>query len=246
VSQKDLERLAAMGTMVAGFAHEVRNPLAAMRSITEQLREELHEAGTEPPHIGVLLGLIARVERLVRTSLQFGRPAAPKRARRKPAAIAHTALSDLRINRLAGAAVDVRLEADGPTSDVRVDDGQLVQALVILLDNAIDSTGDSSRVLLRVREGRPPDVQPRRSDPHLHTHVRFEVIDDGPGIPPEVIQRIFDPFFTTKPTGTGLGLSIAQHLVNENGGRLEVASVAGGPTCFSIVVSALPPAGSDS
>ncbi|MBX3186718.1 MAG: hypothetical protein KF819_06870 [Labilithrix sp.] len=214
------ERLAAMGTMVAGFAHEVRNPVAALRSLAEDLRDE----GVSAPHVGLILQMVERIERLVRTSLQFGRPAAPKRAPRRPAHIASLALAEIR-PRLRGHDGDIVLETEVELPEVNVDDRQVAQALVILLNNALDATGSPSRVTLRIRSVHLPSPS-----------VRFEVIDDGPGVSRENLRRIFDPFFTTKPSGTGLGLSIAQQIVSENGARLEVTSALGGMTCFCIVV----------
>ncbi|MFO0738451.1 MAG: ATP-binding protein [Labilithrix sp.] len=225
------ERLAAMGTMVAGFAHEVRNPVAALRSLCEELRDE----GISLPHVGLMLQMVERIERLVRTSLQFGRPAAPKRSPRRPTAITASALSELRARLRAH--TDIPVEAEAGLPDVNVDDRQIAQALVILLNNALDATGGTpSRVLLRVRKNTSTaGVAPGTSD-RAHPTIRFEVIDDGPGISAANLSRIFDPFFTTKPSGTGLGLSIAQQIVNENGARLEVESNPGGRTAFTIVL----------
>lgn len=239
------ERLAAMGTMVAGFAHEVRNPVAAMRSITEQLAEELRDVGSSVPHVGFLMRMIERIERLVKTALQFGRPAAPRRALQHPHAIVSAALAEMHARTRAGRAVRVEHDVDLP--ELYVDERQITQALVILLNNALDATGSASRVLVRVRrvrgnasaELRATESEPRmrKSEPPLVPAVRFEVVDDGGGIAPEIIGRIFDPFFTTKATGTGLGLSIAQQIVSENGARLEVVSLpASGMTTFAIVV----------
>jgi two-component system sensor histidine kinase HydH len=230
------ERLAAMGTMVAGFAHEVRNPVAAMRSIAEELAEELRDAGVTMPHLGLMLQMLERIERLVRTSLQFGRPAAPKRAPQRPKVIVSSAIAELH-PRLRGRGDELVVEIDRDLPDVNVDERQLAQALVILLQNALDATSDPSRVRMRVRRGRPMESEGRMrtSEPPSAT-VRFEVIDNGPGIPANLVGRIFDPFFTTKPSGTGLGLSIAQQIVSENGARLEVSSTAGSTTSFSIVV----------
>lgn len=231
------ERLAAMGTMVAGFAHEVRNPVAAMRSIAEELGEELAEAGVTVPHVRLMLQMLERVERLVRTSLQFGRPAAPKRSVLRPWIIVARALGELRPE-LRGFADQISIEHDSALPDVCVDEQQFAQALVILLQNAIEATGSPRRVRVRVRRGRGQDQEPRarKSEPPVPAAVRFEVIDDGPGIAPEIQSRIFDPFFTTKSSGTGLGLSIAQQIVHENGARLEVVSAPGVQTVFAIIV----------
>jgi two-component system sensor histidine kinase AtoS len=131
---------------------------------------------------------------------------------------------------------EVRVEVEPDLPSVYVDEGQLVQVLVILLDNALDVTLSPRRVILRASSTRG-EVKGLEGA----TGVRFDVIDDGPGIPAHAIGRIFDPFFTTKPSGTGLGLSIAQQLVAENGGRIELTSAAGGPTTFSIRFDLAPP-----
>jgi PAS domain S-box-containing protein len=245
--RRRFEHLAAMGTMVAGFAHEVRNPVASLRALTESLNDELLEANLPLPHIGRMLKVLERVDRLVRTSLQFGRPAAPKRARHRPWTLlsaATTALEPRPNERVS----ELRVEVEPELPDVFVDDQQIAQVLVILLSNALDATGSARRVLLRAISVRGGDgeARARKSQPPPAPQVRIEVSDDGPGIPAEIIGRIFDPFFTTKPSGTGLGLSIAQQLTSENGGRVEVVSNKGGLTTFSVFLpthsaSLLPP-----
>lgn len=232
------ERLAAMGTMVAGFAHEVRNPVAALRSIAEELEEELVANRLVLPHAKRMLVVLERIERLVRTSLQFGRPAAPRRRAYPPYAACASAIAGVaERTRATGEKVVVEVEHGVP--DVFVDEAQLVQVLVILLENAIDATGRPSLVRLRVTRTRTdPESRPRKSlpPPPAPVHgVRFEVVDQGPGIAPGDLSRIFDPFYTTKATGTGLGLSIAQQIVHENGGRLEVASGRGGTTFTAVI-----------
>lgn len=232
------ERLAAMGTMVAGFAHEVRNPVASLRALAETLNEELVEQGLAYPHVKRMLGVLDRVERLVRTSLQFGRPTAPKRAKHRPWALLSQAATEVapRTTTLGG---ELRLEVEPDLPHLYVDDGQIVQVLVILLNNALDATGSSRRVQMRAIRSKTLEGEHRRGSfpPPPPNRVRLEVSDDGPGIPPDVAARIFDPFFTTKPTGTGLGLSIAQQIVSENGARLEVSSSRGGPTTFAVVIT---------
>jgi len=238
------ERLVAIGTMVAGFAHEVRNPVAALRSLAESLLEETEAADARPPpQVSRMLQVLERIERLVRTSLQFGRPAAPRRASHRPWSIVAGAITEL-LPRTQEVGGEIRIEAEPDLPDVYVDDTQLVQVLVILINNAIDAVGSARRVLVRVSRGRAAVsdgrlvAEPKKRDsqpPQACDVVRFEVHDDGPGIPAEIVSRVFDPFFTTKPSGTGLGLSIAQQIVSENGGGLEVVSTRGATT-FSVAV----------
>ena len=221
---RKFERLAAMGTMVAGFAHEVLNPVASLRGLTESLDEDLAETGLRMPHINRMLRVLERMERLVRTSLQFGRPDPPRRARHRPWTLLSNALM-LIGPRTQAMGQDVRIEVDPELPDVWVDDAQISQVLVIFLNNALDATMAPRKVLMRAC---------RIGD--TNAPLRFEVENEGPGISREDLSRIFDPFFTTKPTGTGLGLPIAQQLVNENGARLEVATAPDGPTRFSVVL----------
>jgi PAS domain S-box-containing protein len=229
------EHLVAMGTMVAGFAHEVRNPVAALRSIAEELDEVIAESGLRLPHPKRMIQVLARIEHLVHTSLQYGRPTTPKRARHRPWTILSAALAAVgpRTRQLGS---EIRVEVEPELRDVYCDETQIAQALVVLLDNALDETKNPSHVMLRARMDRGSEEhRPRKSQPPSAPIVRIEVLDDGPGIPPEIVPRIFDPFFTSKAQGTGLGLSIAQKLVSENRGRLEVTSPRG-PTCFAVFV----------
>lgn len=234
------EHLAALGTMVAGFAHEIRNPVAALRSIAEELQEDPDIASLSLPHIGRMLRVLERMERLVKTSLQFGRPAPARAAVHRPWTVCSAGLAGVSA-RTMGAGEQVRVELEPDLPDIMVDHGQLAQVLVVLLDNALDAVASPGDVLLRVSRTRPRDVEialRRGSQPPSSPSVRFEVVDAGPGIAPGMEQRIFDPFFTTRPGGTGLGLSIAKQLVLENRGRIEVTSIRD-PTTLTVLLPAV-------
>lgn len=243
-----VERLAAIGTMVAGFAHEVRNPVASLRAITEALEEELRDRGLRLPHTTRLLEVLGRIERLVKTSLEFGRPATTRPALIAPETLMRNAVAAV-APRTSGVAVYVDAPPDLPP--IFVDEGQLVQVLVILLNNALDATGSAANVCVRAtlddppsgrRDGRRTSESPAappidRGAPH----VRIEVIDFGGGIRSDALGHIFDAFFTTKASGTGLGLAIAQKIVTENGAHIEVTS-ASAPTVFSVLCPTQPSA----
>lgn len=225
-----VERLAAMGTMVSGFAHEVRNPVASLRTMTESLEEDLAESGIKLPHVTRMLQVLARIERLVSTSLQFGRPASPRPMSVRPWTIIAAALSTVaaRTRALGG---DIRVDIDHDLPSIYVDEGQLVQVLVILIDNALDAVTIPSKVTVRAQLAPVPSERGKSRPPPIA--VRFRVEDEGPGIAVDVEQRMFDPFFTTKAQGTGLGLSIAQQIVSENACRLAVESPRE-PTAFVV------------
>lgn len=223
LAARRVERLAAMGTMLTGFAHEVRNPLSAMHSLIELLNDE---TPTQDPRSGTLAKLlrhIDRIERLVRTSLKFGRPEEPRKSTVSAKRIGEDAIEQMRPKTsLLG---EIRNELEEQLPDVEIDEQQITQALVALLTNALDAVGYPDQITLRSGS---------YSTPGGERGIFFEVRDFGPGIPNHVLGRIFDPFFTTKATGTGLGLSIAQRLIHDNGGRLEVSSTVGLGASFTV------------
>ncbi|MBL8377891.1 MAG: PAS domain S-box protein [Burkholderiales bacterium] len=204
-----LARLATVSVMAAGFAHEVRNPLANVRMFVELLAAELTDDDDRRQLLDRLMGQVTRIERLVRTSLQFARPERPRLAAHWPSVIVNTTLEALATRTRRSGAV-IRVDMTDGLPKVTCDDGQLVQVLVALINNGLDAAGDPGEVTLRVRRE--------------EQQVVFSIIDEGPGIPAHLLTEIFNPFFTTKAGGTGLGLSIAQQVVHENGGQLGVAN----------------------
>ena len=203
------ERLASVGQLAAGLAHELGNPLAAVRGYIEILRAESASAG---PGSGDLVRRCAQeVERmhvLVRRVLDFARPQPVVSAACEVGAL----LTDARESLLAlpgcgVVCVDV-VPCDPVT--VEVDRGRTHQVLLNVLRNAVDAGARTLRLETTV----------------LADHVEVSVEDDGPGVPLELQARVFEPFFTTRPPGegTGLGLAIAQRLAEEQGGALRLVS----------------------
>jgi PAS domain S-box-containing protein len=211
-THRRVERLAAMGTMVAGFAHEVRNPVTAMRSVLDTLDEETPLGDTRRIYILKLVKHLERVERLVKSSLTFGRPDSPRRSRVSPARLVDEAIEQMRAR--TGTLGAIHRDVAEHLPDIYVDELHLTQVLVALLNNALEAAVYPDQVTLRARV----------DDDGL---VSFAVEDNGPGIPRHVLGRMFDPFFTTKSSGTGLGLSIAQRLAHDNGATIDVASTLG-------------------
>jgi two-component system sensor histidine kinase CreC len=205
-----------MQMMLAGIAHEVRNPLGGLELYAGLLRDAL---GAEPER----LQEVARIERevghlktVVSEFLEYARRPPPEPAT-LPVRPLLEEVREIAAATGAGAAggtamVTVTVEAD-PALTVRADAGQLRRALLNLARNAVAAAGRGERpgsVVLAA--GRAPDG----------AHVRIEVRDDGPGVPPELRERIFTPFFTTREKGTGLGLAFVREIVRDHGGDVIV------------------------
>lgn len=214
-----VERLGALGSTVAGFAHGIRNPIAAIQGLTEAMRQDLPEGDPRHEHVSRILGQVQRIERLIAACLQFGDPRPPRMAEANVSGLVQAAVDALRSRFHEGSP---RLELPRRPVFVRADAGQIAEGLIHLVENALESTGDPGRVLIRVL----PETSAGR--------VRIDVVDDGPGIADGLLSRIFDPFFTTKPQGTGLGLTLVQALVSENQGNVSVESHPNVETTFRI------------
>lgn len=213
---KRSERLAAIGTLAAGLAHEIRNPLNGAQLHVSFLERSIKKRGGDDDMleaVHVVRDEIKRLGALVTEFLDFTRP--------KPLARAETSLIQLcertaALVREAAANAAVELQLDMPRNDVviRADAAKLTQVVLNLLQNAIDALSSTPHGTLVLRVRRRP------------RHAVVEVEDDGPGLPnPDA--PIFDAFFTTKPTGTGLGLSISHRIVEDHGGELTVESRPG-------------------
>ena len=210
------EKLAAVGTLAAGLAHEIRNPLNGAQLHVSFLQRAIKTRGGEPEMreaVNVVGDEIRRLAALVTEFLDFARPRPPQ-LRPTPA----RALCERAIHLLSPKATEAQtgLVLDFPNREpiLNVDAAKIEQVLLNLLGNAVEALAPAGggRVTLRVRR------QPRS--------VFFEVEDTGPGLPsPDA--PIFDPFFSTKPDGTGLGLAISHRIVSDHGGDLTVESRPG-------------------
>jgi len=219
------ERLADLGQLAAGLAHELRNPLASMMGSVELLKG----SGLKDDDrrlLDILLREGGRLSVLVAEFLAFARPGAQ---RREPVDLAELAGQTLEAFALDPAAAGVRLERSLEAATVQGDPDQLRQVLWNLLLNAgqaiASGRGGTIRVACRPAEGGGADLV---------------VEDDGPGIEPADRERLFTPFFTTKPAGTGLGLATIHRIVDGHGGAVSVEVAPGGGARFAIH---LPPPG---
>jgi signal transduction histidine kinase len=222
------EKLASLGMLAAGVAHEIRNPLTAIKAWLFIQQKHFSPGSTEEADAAIIAGELNRLERIVRDVLLFARPSEPHLARveaaeplRQVQALLGVELEKSRIQ---------LIREDGVTAAIRVDPQQLQQVLINVIQNAADSIGHDGTVTLRAR------AELKRIGEKMVDVVVLEVVDTGKGMTPEVEKRLFDPFFTTKESGTGLGLSIAARILEKHGGSLRYQTQVNRGTTFGIVL----------
>jgi signal transduction histidine kinase len=220
-------RLAALGEMAAGLAHEIRNPLGGIQLYASMLAQDVADRPDSLSLVRKIAGGVRRLEALVGQVLQFSREIAAQAQPCDLAAVVDQAI-DLAHAKLAE--LDVRCTVEGPRPfGVSADPLLLGQALLNLLLNAAEAAGAGAGGEVTVRFARPaPESEVRQ----FHLVVK----DDGPGIPPAVLDRIFNPFFTTKETGTGLGLAIVHRVVEAHDGTITAGNDPDGGARFEIRV----------
>jgi signal transduction histidine kinase len=226
------EKLASLGVLAAGVAHEVRNPLTAIKFRLFSLKNALPDEFAEHEDVVVINNEINRLERIVRDFLQFARPAEPELA---PVAVEPLLQEVHRLLRpeLEQRAIEFKIDA-GDGAVINADRQQLQQALINLTQNAADSIGRDGIITLRARQGAASVTK------EAQPVVMLEVSDTGKGIPPAVEKRIFDPFFSTKEGGTGLGLAIAARIVEKHGGDIQYSTQLNRGTTFRLVLPKVP------
>ena len=224
------EKLASLGMLAAGVAHEIRNPLTAIKAWLFIQQKHLAPGTAEHEDAQIVGGEITRLERIVKDVLMLGRPSEPHLVR-VPAQEPLREVQALLAPELQKANIQLDCESSSPAT-IRVDPQQIKQVLINLVQNAAESIGKDGTVTLRARR----DV--RRLADREGDVVILEVADTGKGIAPEVEKRLFDPFFSTKETGTGLGLSIAARIVQMHGGALQYQTQVSRGTTFGIVLPA--------
>jgi signal transduction histidine kinase len=222
------EKLASLGMLAAGVAHEIRNPLTAIKAWLFIQRKHLAPGSPELDEADIIGNEISRLERIVKDVLLFARPSEPDLA----TVLAEVPCQEVRKllgPQLEASHIQLVLEVSSD-AQVRIDRQQIQQVLINLVQNAADSIGRNGTVALRIRTGT------KRLGERLTEVVILEVTDTGKGISPEVEKRLFDPFFTTKESGTGLGLSIAARIVEKHGGVLQYQTQVNRGTTFGIIL----------
>jgi two-component system sensor histidine kinase HydH len=216
------ERLASLGRLAAGVAHEIRNPLSSIRGFAQFFMQRFKGREQEQEYASVMIKEVDRLNRVITELLDFARPKEPHRELHSLEEILDHTLEVLKPE-LAKKKVGVEKKVERELPLARVDRDQLSQAFLNLLINSLESMEDGGKIRVGIRRER--QVSPRIS-----------IGDTGKGIPSEDLGKVFEPFFSTKRKGTGLGLSIVHQIVEGHGGDIQVESQEGEGTFFQITL----------
>jgi signal transduction histidine kinase len=218
------DRLASLGTLTAGLAHEIRNPLVAIKTLTQLLPERLDDEEFRTQFLQIASGEVDRISSLVTELLEFARPSDPKLEMEDINTVldgmillVSTETKKKQINIIKNYAPDL--------SPIQIDREQIKQVFLNVLLNAIEATSENGKITVKTRTFTKPGGEP---------YAQIEFNDTGCGIPGEYIEDIFNPFFTTKSTGSGLGLSISNQIIQEHRGYIDVESQLGKGSSFFI------------
>jgi signal transduction histidine kinase len=229
------DRLAALGEMAAAIAHEVKNPLAGIEVMAGLLKRQLTES---PDAQSVLADIIKEAKManvIVQEVLAFVRPIRLQVEDIAVADVLRDAITMAESHASLKGAIDVRVDVPEALRPIQGDPHQLRQIFTNLLTNAFEAMGGTGAVdIAAAAVDGDDDGGP--ADHATGPTIQITVSDNGPGIPPEVMERIFSPFFTTKPQGSGLGLAIVRKIVDAHDGRIDVGERPGGGTEFRVTL----------
>ncbi|MGB8507233.1 MAG: ATP-binding protein, partial [Pyrinomonadaceae bacterium] len=224
------EQLAVVGELVAGVAHEVRNPLCGITTTLSAMARRLEDKEAVRPFIEVVVKEAAHLNHLMEQLLEHSRP---NRIESNPASVRHVLDEALGERRAQFAEKGVELEINCPANlpGVRLDSRKMHGVFANLLDNALQHTTAGGRVAVRVSTD---GERGNEGGSINHAGIRIELSDTGNGIAPGELQKIFEPFYTTRTTGTGLGLAIVRKAIHDHGGSITARSNLGEGTQFVI------------
>jgi two-component system, NtrC family, sensor histidine kinase HydH len=231
---QERDRLASIGQMAARLAHEIKNPLGAIKGAAQLLAEPSPEAMDIDPSsrefLGIILEEVDRLDRVVGSVLDYARPTPGNPAPVDINGVVRRTITILSPNRDDDVTIGLELSDDLPR--VRVDAEQLRQVLMNLVRNATQAMNGRGQIVVNTR------ARAAGRGDSLPKWVELGVSDSGPGISQKVLKNLFTPFYTTKNQGTGLGLAISQRIVTDAGGTIEVDTREGAGTTFTVVLPA--------
>jgi two-component system NtrC family sensor kinase len=224
-----MDKLATLGQLASGIAHEIKNPLAGISSTLQVISSSLQLEGVKKEMVKEVFNQIKRLDETIRNLLRFAKPGLPKMTLADPREVIENVLF-LVSQQLKKQNIEVNLDIHGEPFKVMMDLQLIQQALLNVVLNSVHAMPSGGNLVFSLKERQIPDPSGKESK----SHVSLIISDTGTGIPDDVLPQIFNPFYTTKAKGTGLGLSITQRIIEQHNGRIEVKSEMGKGTSFSI------------
>jgi signal transduction histidine kinase len=228
------DRLAALGEMAAAIAHEVKNPLAGIEVMAGILKRQLPDSKDAQAILGDIIKEAKMANAIVLEVLEFVRPIRLQVERMSLLDVIKDAIA-LAEGHAPRGNVRVNLSVPEGLATIQGDPHQLRQLFTNLLINAFEAMNGRGMVRIEATE-LPEEEPPTGGDTLTGPMVQVDVIDDGPGVPADVVDKVFSPFFTTKPQGTGLGLAIVRKIVNAHDGRIDMNAPTTGGTQFRVTL----------
>jgi two-component system nitrogen regulation sensor histidine kinase GlnL len=229
---RQADRLSTLGTLAAGLAHEVKNPLGGIKGAAQLLEREFAPGSEMLDYTTVMIRETERIDHIIRELLELASPRALKLA---PVNL-HRVLGDiLLLQKHAVADRDIAIiqHFDPSIPDIMADEEMLTRLFLNLVCNAIEAMGDDGRLTVTSRVLSDYRMTQNQRNSRM---VAIEVNDDGPGIPQDDLENIWTPFFSTKSGGTGLGLTICHKIVSEHRGMIKAESDPGHGTKFTVLL----------
>jgi len=234
-----MDRMASLGVLASGIAHEIRNPLAGIKAMAQTLQEELEVDDSKNEYIERIVRQVNRLDELLKSFFSYARPQRPNPVRSKIPDIVREVLPLFR-RKIKDNNIIVKEVYSKSLKEIFVDFHQIEQVFFNLIINAIDAMKDGGTLTLRARlpEESQPIIDRRQRIPKIFSDIYNEITisDTGIGMDSETLNSMYNPFFTTKPNGTGLGLSIVYQIILEHGGQITVDSELDRGTTFKILL----------
>ena len=215
------QRLASVGRLAAGVAHEIRNPLSSIKGFATYFKQRYQDVPEDQQTAGIMIQEVDRLNRVVSQLLEFARPVSVSP---KPTSFKDLMADSLKLinHQAQDKQIAVNTRASANIDEIQIDPDRINQVLLNLYLNAIEAMEPGGKLQIEI------------SDREKNGELKIQISDTGHGISAEDLPKIFDPYFTTKSSGTGLGLAIAHNIVEAMGGTIEVKSGAGKGTTFTL------------
>ena len=235
-----MDRLASLGVLASGIAHEIKNPLAGIKTLAQACMEEFEGKDPKIEYLTRIINQVNRLNDLLKTFFAYAKPKPPDKKHHEFLVILREVIHLVK-KKMENTGILYKETIEEKLPEVLIDSQQIQQVLLNLILNAIDAMPDGGKLEVIARpvifynhKSRGPND--KDADKHSVKYIEISVQDSGTGIDKDKLEEIFNPFFTTKPNGLGLGLSIVHRIIEEHQGEIRVQSIRGQGTSFRLTL----------